>query len=113
MDLNKFCKESFKVAKARQDNGGNINVDIFPMLKHCATEVVEAVQAYNEFDYATDEYYDEVDFANFKRKFEDELADVVSCIAIIAGGEGIDLEAALNRCYERNKLRSKNKGDKK
>lgn len=112
-DLNEFCKKSFEVAKARQNNGGKIDVNTLPMLKHCATEVIEAMNAYDKLRYSTYEYYDEKDFQNFQKNFEDELADIMSCCIIIAGNEGIDLESALNRCYERNKLRSENKGDKK
>lgn len=132
IELNDFCKKSFEVAKARQDNGGKINVDTFQMLKHCATEVIEATESfvdYNEIKNLADdlsvtdieekwesqeepdvceEYYQES-----RNRFISELADIISCCVIIAGKEGFDLEQALNDCYERNKLRSENKGDKK
>jgi len=132
IELNDFCKKSFEVAKARQDNGGKINVDTFQMLKHCATEVIEATESFVDYNNikniaddlsATDieekwesqeepdvceEYYQES-----RKRFISELADIISCCVIIAGKEGFDLEQALNDCYERNKLRSENKGDKK
>ena len=131
IDLNDFCKKSFEVAKARQNNGGKINVDPFQMLKHCATEVVEATEsfvAYREIKNlaedltATDieekwESQEEPDvcenyYQESRKHFISELADIVSCCVIIAGKEGFDLEQALNDCYERNKLRSEHKGDK-
>lgn len=125
-NLNEFCKKSFIVAKARQDNGGKIDVDPGKMLKHCATEVVEAMEAYYPYKVCA-EYtsngtcYDGLDepdvaeqsYRESKEDFESELADIVSCCAIIAGNLGIDLEDALVKCYQRNKLRSENKGDKK
>ena len=131
-DLNEFCKKSFEVAKARQDNGGKINVDPFQMLKHCATEVVEATESFVAYRQiknlaedltATDieekwESQEEPDvceeyYQKSRNSFISELADIISCCVIIAGKEGFDLEQALNDCYERNKLRSENKGDKK
>ncbi len=131
IDLNDFCKKSYDVAKTRQDNGGKINVDTFQMLKHCATEVVEATESFVAYRgiknlaedlTATDidekwESQEEPDvcenyYQESRKHFISELADIISCCVIIAGKEGFDLEQALNDCYERNKLRSENKGDK-
>ena len=47
IDLNELCKVSLANAEQRQKNGGHIKTDTRSMLKHCATEVVEAMDAYN------------------------------------------------------------------
>ena len=104
LDLNEYSKKAFDVAFRRQQNGGKININTIPMLKHCATEVCEAVEAYTDF----------VDGGSLSIKhFASELADIVSCVLIISASENIDIESALEQAYARNKLRSELKGDKK
>ena len=131
IDLDYISKVSFEIAKTRSNNGGNIKVDTFSMLKHCATEVVEATEsfvAYREIKNlaedltATDieerwESQEEPDVCEEyyqKRKaiFESELADIVCCAIIIAGGENIDLEKAILDCMEKNRKRAEKIGDK-
>lgn len=104
IDLNEFGKQSLEVAKTRQKNGGKIDIKEIPMLKHCATEVIEATEAYLNY-IATDNEENYNAFAS-------ELADIMSCCIIIATQNDVDLEKALQECYERNKLRSELKGDK-
>lgn len=131
MDLNKFSTESYIIAQTRQDNGGNINTDPLQMLKHCATEVIEATEAYTAYN-AMQHLIVDPDAIDLEEKwagmeepdaceeslkestadFEKELADIISCCAIIAGKENIDLEKALTECYERNKARAERRGDK-
>ena len=72
-----------------------------------ATDIEEKWESQEEPDIC-EEYYQES-----RKHFISELANIISCCVIIAGKEGFDLEQALNDCYERNKLRSENKGDKK
>ena len=43
IDLNKLCEVTLANAEQRQKNGGHIKTDTRSMLKHCATEVVEAM----------------------------------------------------------------------
>ena len=49
INLNKMAKKAKKTAIKRQRNGANINVETVAMLKHCATEVIEASQEYFYF----------------------------------------------------------------
>lgn len=84
-DLNGFAKQSYEVAKIR----GTVNAET--MLKHCATEVVEAVQAKN---------------AESRQNYIGELADVINCILILSANENIDIEMALTQCLEKNTKRA-------
>ena len=46
LDLNKLCKVTLNNANLRNKNGGHIKTDTRSMLKHTATEVIEAMEAY-------------------------------------------------------------------
>lgn len=105
--LNDIAKISYENAKKRQENGGHISVDTRSMLKHCATEVVEAAEAYQECRYFVEENSE----LN-KRHFVSELADIICCCTIIAGKEGIDLDKAVADCLEKNRKRAEGIGDK-
>ena len=131
IDLNEFCKKSLVVAQTRQKNGAKLSTETIQMLKHCATEVVEATEAatkylsyksYADFSAKTLEEkwagfaepdIAEVSYKKQEESFSSELADIMSCCIIIAANERIDLEKALNDCYEKNRLRSLGIGDKK
>lgn len=49
MNLNAVAKISYENAKKRQKDGGKVNPEAYPMLKHCATEVIEAMQAFDDW----------------------------------------------------------------
>lgn len=104
MTLNEISGISYRNARKRQENGANINAGTMAMLKHCATEVVEAAEAYSKYKHSI--YGDKEDFAS-------ELADIVCCAAIIAEAEKIDLDEAVLDCLVKNRLRAEGKGDKK
>ena len=102
LDLNELSKVALNTATKRMNNGANINTDTGKMLKHCATEVVEAMEAY-----ATNKY------GNIgKIAFELELADIICCVLIIAGKEQIDIEHVVLNCMEKNRKRAEGIGDK-
>lgn len=103
IDLNGLCKTSFETAKKRQKNGGNVKVYTPNMLKHCATEVVEAMEAYT---------LSMTRYGCIDQQFADELADIICCVLIIAGQEVIDIEKAVNGCIEKNRRRAEGTGDK-
>ena len=131
IDLNEFCKKSLEVAQTRQRNGAKLSTETIQMLKHCATEVIEATEAASKYlsyksyaDFSAKTLEDkwaghivpeqaEIFFKKYKDTFASELADIMSCCIIIAANERIDLEKALNECYEKNRLRSLGIGDKK
>ena len=108
-DLNKLAEEAYTTAHQRNLNGAKINPDsVIDMLKHCATEVVEATEAYT--DLATEAYNDLVD--QYRERFQNEIADIVTCCLIISETMQFNLEEALNRVAIKNRKRAEKKGDK-
>lgn len=108
LSLNEIAKLSYENAKKREENGGHISTETRAMLKHCATEVVEATEAYSRLN------FEKLVFsAENKNKFASELADIICCCTIIAGREGIDLDKAVADCLEKNRKRAEGTGDKK
>ena len=102
IDLNELKRIALENAEKRQKNGANIDIDTRKMLKHTATEVVEAAEAYNSW----------VDGVANREIFAGELADIVCCCLIIAGKEDIDIERAIYDCVEKNERRANGIGDK-
>ena len=73
--------------------------NVLEPLKHCACEVVEAMEAFTFYrEYKTD---------ILKEQLAGELADVIMCVLVIAGQEKIDIENALTECAEKNRARGK------
>lgn len=119
VDLNGLAVKTLQNAEKRRANGARINPQPYPMLKHCATEVIEAMQAYDEWQMdlrfgpismgVTDP-----DFNKYtpKQQFESELADIICCCLIIAGKINCNIEEAVLNCIEKNRLRAEGKGDK-
>lgn len=103
-DFDKFLKESLDVAKMREANGG-IKLDTFSLLKHCATEVVEASQAYSKLSL---EAYDIENEDDFKK----ELGDIMCCALLICANLGYNVPDILSTCYLKNKARAEKHGDK-
>lgn len=104
IDLNKLSKEAYIVAKKRELNGAFIKTEPISVLKHCAGEVMEATEAYCDFAYEmTDE---------FEEKFQNEVADIIVCCLIMSGYMMFDIESALTRVMEKNRLRAEKHGDK-
>lgn len=129
IELNGTASIARNIAEARQKNGANINTDTVHMLKHCATEVVEAMEAYVNYsalkqlgDMTKDsevmfEGLEEPDvayqaFCEDRKRFSSELGDIVSCVLIIAAQECIDIEKAILDCTEKNRKRANKQGDK-
>ena len=50
IDLNDLAYKMRNVAYARKMNGGKVDTDTMAMLKHCASEVVQAPEPYNVLD---------------------------------------------------------------
>ena len=101
-NLNEMCVIAYEIAKMRKAKDGKVSTDTRLMLKHTATEVVEAAEAYNSWG---DRVVD-------KKEFASELADIICCVLIIAGKEDIDMEKALAYCMEKNYKRAIGEGDK-
>ena len=121
IDLNKLCIISLRDAEQRNRNGGNIKPYTDSMLKHCATEVVEATQAYAGYAKWKIAKLDcmgyerqkiEETFSYYENNFASELADIICCVLIIAGKEEINIEKAVLDCIEKNRKRAEGLGDK-
>lgn len=118
IDLNDLAYKMRNVAHARKMNGAKIDDDTFMMLKHCATEVIEAQEAFDRLNFTKEilniDKKHNKDCEEWQCKFESELADIVACILIICANEPtIDIEKALQKCFEKNLARAEGRGDKK
>ena len=107
IDLNELCKVTLANADLRNRNGGHIKTETRSMLKHTATEVVEAMEAYTQM----------VDCLKhngccLNSNFPSELADIICCVLIVAGKENIDIEQAIMDFIEKNRKRAEGIGDK-
>lgn len=107
IDLNELKKETLRIAKKREENGAVVKTNSFETLKHCATEVVEATQAYTEYAFVK-----ESGVRYSTHNLSSELADVIVCVLNVAELEKIDIEKALLDCVEKNRKRSEKIGDK-
>lgn len=104
IDLNKLSTEAYIVAKKRELNGAFIKTEPISVLKHCAGEVMEATEACCDLCY-------EMTTEN-EEKFQNEVADIMVCCLIMSGYMMFDIESALNRVMEKNRLRAEKHGDK-
>lgn len=130
-DLNELCVMAYENAAKREAKDGKVSTNTMQMLKHTATEVVEAVESFVSYRdikdladnlNATDldekwESQEEPDvceehYQRTRKQFMSELADIVCCVLIIAGKENIDMEYALTACMEKNYMRAIGEGDK-
>lgn len=102
IDLNKLKIDSHRIFIERVLNGAKLNAD---HLKHCASELVEAVQARSKAQLTT---ADEKDFVDFTH----ELADVIICVLNECYVSDVDIEKAILEVIAINQLRAEKRGDK-
>ena len=86
MNLNEASQKALEIAEERGIHENTMNA-----LKHCAGEVLEANEAYNDWS-LLDSPKDDL-----KEKFENELADIIICVLSISAREYIDIENAIAR----------------
>ena len=99
-NLNELCVMAYENASKREAKDGKVSTVTMQMLKHTATEVVEATEAYSRVLSASS-IREAVDRINTMRAdFASELADIICCVLIIAGKENIDMEKALLRALQ-------------
>lgn len=108
IDLNELASQAYITAKKREKNGAFIHTEPMAILKHCATEVVEATEAFCDYREALNKALNNEQI----EKFENEIADIIVCCLIVSGYSMIDIEKALNRVMEKNRLRAEKMGDK-
>ena len=106
LNLNDLSIMAYENASKREAKDGKVSTDTMQMLKHTATEVVEATEAFHNY------FLFDSELADHKGVFASELADIICCVLIIAGKEKIDMEKALTECMEKNYFRAIGKGDK-
>lgn len=106
-DLNEVAKTAYEIARKRAESGKIESPnDTLGMLKHCAGEVVEAMDAYNYFFYSED-------LDNGLGKLASEFADIIICCLISCAYHGIDIEEAIEEAIKKNLKRAEGIGDKK
>lgn len=118
VNLNILSAQCYDIAELREKNGANISTKTNQTLKHCATEVIEAMEAYNGWQEEL-KYFGigigvtDPDFqVDYKKDFEYELADIICCVLSICGKHNIDIENVLQEKIDQNRLRAEKKGDK-
>ena len=94
MNLKEASQKALEIAEKR-----GIHENTMEALKHCAGEVLEAVESYTRFVYSPKEEAD---------SFPDELADIIINVLSICGAENIDIEQAISRKMLINEGRAKN-----
>ena len=88
MDLKSASERAYEIAEKRGQYKKD-GQDVLRGLKHCAGEVLEANEAYNNWSYINKD--------DLKEMFADELADIVICVLSISAQENIDIENAIAR----------------
>lgn len=96
IDLNEHAQKAQEIAFNRWKKKG-VDYHTPAILKHCAGEVCEAIEAYNQYLY---EYIE-----SNRNKLAAELADIITCALIAAANEDIDIEKALQECQQKNEAR--------
>lgn len=96
--LNSIVNEAYRIAKIRAANDKHNSIEPVELLKHTASECIEATEALVSL--------------SDREHFADELADIVMCVFILAGEMNVDMDMAVTRCLEKNRKRSERKGDK-
>lgn len=100
LDLKELARNALKTAMKREGKG-QLKSDTMSILKHCAGEVCEAVEAYAYWETCS---LSEV--GTREDNFAEELADIITCALIAAAKESVDIEAALLRVQEKNARRA-------
>lgn len=113
IDLKAIAKKTHLIAIQRHIANGNIAdpQNDFAMLKHCAGEVVEAMDACKNYESELEKSFDSVsekdieECEKMRNAYALELSDVIMCCLIIAHNNKIDIESALLQCLEKNASR--------
>ena len=112
IDLKAIAKKAHLIAMQRHLKGCFADPqNDFEMLKQCAGEVVEAMDACKNYESELEKSFDsasEKDIAEcekLRNAYGLELADVIMCCLIIAHSNKIEIESALLQCLEKNASR--------
>ncbi len=109
MNINDVAKKAFAYARQRQVKEGiESPSDIVAMCRHASSELFEVIDAYKKWQAkacSPNVFFDK-DVNSAKSAFADEVADVIMCGLIMASAQGVDIEAALEKCLEKNRKRA-------
>ena len=97
IDFNEHAQKAQEIAFNRWKKE-DVDYHTPAILKHCAGEVCEAVDAYDQYLYKCNE--------SNRKKLSAELADIITCALIAAANEDIDIEKALKDCQQKNEARA-------
>ena len=97
INLNEHAKKAQEIAFNRWYKKG-VGCNTPAILKHCAGEVCESVEAYSDYLFENSKVR--------RDKLAGELADIITCALIAAANEGIDIEKALKDCQQKNEARA-------
>ena len=97
MNLNDIAEQARMLAKRR-----GFNTDVLSTLKHCAGEVVEATEAYTQFEYIANS-----DRTKAKKEaMGQELADIIICALTASAELGFDIEEYVGKAMQKNARRA-------
>ena len=97
INLNEHAQKVQEIAFNRWEKKG-VGYNTPAILKHCAGEVCEAVEAYSDYLFENSKVR--------RDKLAGELADIITCALIAAANEDIDIEKALQNCQQKNEARA-------
>lgn len=97
INLNEHAQKAQEIAFNRWEKKG-VGYNTPSILKHCAGEVCEAVEAYSDYLFENSKVR--------RDKLAGELADIITCALIAAANEYIDIEKALQDCQQKNEVRA-------
>jgi NTP pyrophosphatase (non-canonical NTP hydrolase) len=109
MTLNEIAQKAVMYANKRASiEGLESPYDVLGMCRHTSSELFEVIDAYERWldSKALDFLRNTSGVENYQEAFSDEIADVIMCALIIAAGQGVDVEKALEKCLEKNRKRA-------
>lgn len=107
MNINEIAKTAVMYANKRAEKEGlESPYDVVGMCRHTSSELFEVIDAFNRWQCVQCSLEDYDDCDEEKDAFSDEIADVIMCALIIASGQGVDVEKALEKCLDKNRRRA-------
>jgi len=114
MNINDMAQKAFVYARQRQVKEGiESPSDVVAMCRHASSELFEVIDAFNKWgEYHFDGSHkaaftqENIGVIKCKAAFADEIADVIMCGLIMASAQGVNIEAALEKCLEKNRKRA-------
>jgi NTP pyrophosphatase (non-canonical NTP hydrolase) len=107
VNINEIAQKAVMYANKRASiEGLESPYDVLGMCRHTSSELFEVIDAFTRWQCVQCSLEDYEDCEEEKTAFTDEIADVIMCALIIAAGQGVDVEKALEKCLEKNRKRA-------